>query len=68
MSDVIPNRSLERQRLELDKSQLEHNIRSQEYRIAQIEDEKSRLLENIEATKVSIKSLDEQISNLKPAA
>ena len=65
MSDVLPNYELESQRLDLEREQLKLNIKSQTYRIAQIEDEKRRLEENITATEKAIADLDKQISKLK---
>ena len=65
MSDVTPNYSIEVQGLELELSQLNHNIKSQEYRIAQMVDESSRIDANIAATRVAITALTEKIQTLK---
>lgn len=65
MADVKPNYSIEVQGLELELSQLNHNIKSQEYRIAQMLDEASRIETNIEATRVAIAALTEKIQTLK---
>lgn len=65
MADVKPNYSLEIQGLELEMSQLEHNIKSQQYRIAQMDDEKARIETNIDATHFSISSLTDKIKSLK---
>lgn len=65
MSDVIPNYSLEVQGFELEMSQLELNVKSQQYRIAQAMDEVRRINVNIDATKEAIASLDSKIKNLK---
>ena len=61
MSDVTPNYELERQGLELERSQLLLNIQSQKYRVAQLHDEAARIQVNIEATETSIALLDKQL-------
>lgn len=63
--DVVPNYTLETQGLLLEKSQLELNVQSQMYRIAQCADEVKRIQTNIEATKISIASILEKINALK---
>lgn len=63
--DVIPNYSLERQRLELERAQFLLNIQSQTFRIAQAKDEIARIEENIKATKVTITELTATIDNLQ---
>ena len=65
MADVTPNYSLELQGVELEKSQLELNIKSQQYRIAQTQDEVSRINANIVATQTAIAALAEKIKSLK---
>ena len=65
MADVTPNYSIEIQGLELELSQLTHNIKSQEYRIAQMLDEASRIEVNIAATRVAIAALVDKIQTLK---
>ena len=65
MADVTPNYSLELQGVELEKSQLELNIKSQQYRIAQTQDEVSRINANIIATQTAIAALAEKIKSLK---
>lgn len=65
MADVKPNYSLEVQGLELEKAQLELNIKSQQYRIAQTLDEVARINTNIEATHTAITALADKITNLK---
>lgn len=65
MADVIPNYSLEMQGLQLEKSQLELNVQSQLYRIAQMQDEAARIQVNIDATKTAIAALDAKIKSLK---
>ena len=67
MADVTPNYSLEVQGLELEKAQLELNIKSQQYRIAQTRDEVARITVNIDATKTAIDALAEKITSLKGA-
>ena len=64
MSDVTPNYALERQALELERSQLQLNIQSQTYRIAQMHDEQSRIEINIQSTQKAIAELDKQITKL----
>ena len=65
MADVTPNYSLEIQCLELEQSQLQLNVQSQKYRIAQLQDESTRITDNIEATKVALLTLGEKIKSLK---
>jgi predicted nucleic acid-binding Zn-ribbon protein len=65
MGDVMPNYELERARIELEVSQLKHNMQSQKYRIMEIEDEKNRLAENITATEKSIIEKEDQLKNIK---
>lgn len=65
MADVIPNYSLEIQGLELELSQLNHNVKSQEFRIAQMLDEASRIESNIAATRVAIAAMVDKIQTLK---
>lgn len=65
MSDVTPNYDLEKQRLELEKAQLLLNVQSQQFRIAQTEDEVLRINDNITATQKAITDLDQQINKLK---
>ena len=67
MADVTPNYSLEVQGLELEKAQLELNIKSQRYRIAQTQDEVLRIETNIAATQSAIAALVEKIKPLKGA-
>lgn len=67
MADVTPNYSLEIQRLELEKSQLELNVRSQQYRIAETQDEVRRININIVATQTAVAALEEKIQQLKGA-
>ena len=64
MADVTPNYTLEVQGLLLEKAQLELNIQSQTYRIAQTRDEVTRIETNIAATKVAIIALQDKISSL----
>lgn len=64
MSDVMPNYELEKKRLAVEISQLEHNITSQEYRILQLDDEKQRLTENIVSTHTAIEELKTQLKGL----
>lgn len=65
MADVIPNYTLEAQGLELELAQLNMNVLSQKYRIAQLGDEKSRIETNIEATQTAIAALETKIELLK---
>ena len=65
MADVTPNYSLEIQCMELERAQLQLNIQSQLYRIAQMQDESTRITANIEATKVALLALDQKINSLK---
>lgn len=65
MADVTPNYSLEIKGLELELSQLQHNVMSQEFRIAQMRDEESRIEINITATRTAIASLTDKIKTLK---
>lgn len=65
MADVTPNYSLEIQGLELEKSQLELNVKSQQYRIAQTLDEVQRINTNITATETAIAVLAGKIKSLK---
>ena len=65
MADVTPNYSLEIQCLELEQSQLQLNVQSQKYRIAQLQDESTRITDNIEATKVALVTLGDKIKSLK---
>ena len=65
MADVTPNYSLEIQCFELEQSQLQLNIPSQKYRIAQLQDESNRINDNIEATKVALVELGNKILSLK---
>ena len=65
MADLLPNYSLEIQCLELEQSQLQLNIQSQLYRIAQLQDEQSRINSNIDATKISLDALRIKITSLK---
>lgn len=65
MADVIPNYDLEYERLDLDISQLELNIKSQKYRIIEMEDEKNRITNNMEATQKSIEELKIKRDGLK---
>ena len=67
MADVTPNYSLEIQGLELEKMQLELNMKSQQYRIAQTLDEVQRINTNIDATRMAVASLAEKIKSLKGA-
>lgn len=64
MADVLPNYSLEIQGLELEKAQLELNIQSQLYRIAQALDEVERINTNITATRTAVAALDTKIKAL----
>jgi len=65
MADVTPNYSLEVQGLELEKAQLSLNVKSQQYRIAQSQDEILRINANIAATRTAIAALDSKITALK---
>lgn len=65
MSDVTPNYSLEIQGLDLEKAQLELNIKSQQYRIAQMNDEIGRITTNITATGTAIDAISENLLKLK---
>ena len=65
MSDVTPNYSLEVQGLELERAQLELNVKSQQYRISQTQDEVRRIEVNIAATQTAIAALAEKIQSLK---
>ena len=65
MADVTPNYSLEIQCLELEQSQLNLNVQSQQYRIAQLQDESRRITENIVATKTALLTLNEKLTSLK---
>lgn len=65
MSDVVPNYTLEIQGLTLEKAQLELNIQSQQFRIAQTQDEVRRIEINITATRTAISALVEKIKNLR---
>jgi hypothetical protein len=61
MADVVPNYPLEKMGLDLEKSQLLLNIQSNEFRIAQSQDEIRRISENIVATKTAIAAIDEKL-------
>ena len=65
MADVTANRKLEAQGLALEMSQLQLNVQSQQYRIAQAQDEATRINANIIATQVSIEALAERINALQ---
>ena len=65
MPDVTPNYSLEVQGLGLELSQLQLNVQSQTYRIAQTQDEARRIGLNITATEAAIAALQEKIQQLK---
>ena len=67
MADVTPNYTLEIQGLELEQSQLNLNVLSQQYRIAQMADESRRISENITATKTALLALADKINTLKGA-
>ena len=67
MADVTPNYSLEIQCLKLEQSQLNLNIQSQQYRIAQLQDEERRITENIVATKTALLALNDKIISLEGA-
>ena len=67
MADVIPNYSLEIQGLELELAQLTLNVQSQQYRIAQTQDEARRIDVNIDATRTAIDLLTQKINSLKKA-
>jgi hypothetical protein len=64
MSDVVPNYDLERQGMELEKSQLMLNVQSQTFRIAQMNDEETKIRFNITATLAAVSELDKRIKNL----
>lgn len=51
--------------MELEKSQLELNVKSQQYRIAQMDDEVKRIKTNIAATHNAIDALADKINALK---
>lgn len=65
MADVTPNYSLEVKGLELELSQLKHNVMSQEFRIAQMRDEEDRIEANNTATRTAIAALTDKIKTLK---
>lgn len=65
MADVTPNYSLEKQGLQLELAQLNINVLSQRYRIAQLDDEQSRIATNIEATQAAIAALETKIEQFK---
>lgn len=65
MPDVTPNYNLEIQGLELEKAQLDLNVKSQQYRIAQTQDEVQRITTNINATRIAIEVLETKIKSLK---
>ena len=65
MADVIPNYSLELMAVELERDQLALNMKSQQYRIAQANDEVTRINANIEATRTALVALDIKIKSLK---
>lgn len=65
MADVQPNYTLEIQGLELELAQLNINVLSQRYRIAQLGDEQSRIETNINATQTAITALEIKIDQLK---
>lgn len=65
MADVTPNYSLEKQGLQLELAQLNINVLSQRYRIAQLDDEQSRIATNIEATQAEIAALEAKIEQFK---
>ena len=65
MADVVPNYTLEIQGFELEMAQLDLNIKSQNYRIAQALDEVRRINVNIVATQESIATLASKINTLK---
>ena len=65
MSDVTPNYSLEIQGLELEEAQLKLNVKSQQYRIAQMNDEIERIEKNITATELAVEVISENLLKLK---
>ena len=65
MADITPNYSLEVQGLELELAQLELNVKSQQYRIAQSQDEAQRINTNIAATRAAIEALETKITGLR---
>lgn len=67
MADVTPNYSLEIQGLQLEHAQLSLNVLSQQFRIAQTQDEARRIGVNIDATKTALAALEEKINSLKGA-
>lgn len=65
MSDVTPNYQLEAEGIRVEIAQLELNIKSQNFRIMQLDDEKRRIDENKEATRVKIAELNKQLKELQ---
>lgn len=65
MADLKPNYTLEVQGLELELAQLNINVLSQRYRIAQLGDEQSRIETNIASTQTAIAALEIKIAQLK---
>ena len=65
MADVTPNYNLELMALELERDQLALNMKSQQYRIAQTQDEIERINTNIDATRTALAALDIKIKSLK---
>ena len=63
--DVVPNYSLEVQCMELEYAQLQLNVQSQQYRIAQLRDESERIGINITATRTALAALSIKIQDLK---
>ena len=64
MSDVTTNYDLEKQGMELESFQLQLNVKSQQYRIAQLHDEERRIEENITATNKALAELDKKINSI----
>ena len=64
MSDVTVNYDLEKQGMELESFQLQLNVKSQQYRIAQLHDEERRIEENITATHKALAELDKKITSI----
>lgn len=61
---MTPNFELEKMKLEVEISQLEHNKRTQQLRIMQNKDENTRLEENMKATDVAITEIKKQLAEL----
>jgi hypothetical protein len=61
MGDVMPNVSLDKMRLEIERDSLVLNNKKADLRIAQLYDERDRVQANKEATDKSIQEIDKKL-------